>query len=121
VDGVYVCPHRPEASCACRKPAPGLLLRAAAELGLDLDASLMIGDALSDVQAGLAAGARPALVLTGRGADQAPLLAAAGLSAVPIAADLAVALSVLAPIPPGTKTPPVDGGAGAATVGAILP
>ena len=96
LDGLYVCPHRPEAGCACRKPAPGMLLAAAADLGLDLAASVMIGDALSDVQAGLRAGARAILVLTGRGADQARGLAPAGLAAVPVAADLAAALDALA-------------------------
>jgi len=57
---------------------------------------VMIGDALSDVQAGLRAGARAILVLTGRGADQARGLAPAGLAAVPVAADLAAALGALA-------------------------
>jgi D-glycero-D-manno-heptose 1,7-bisphosphate phosphatase len=73
-----------------------MLLAAAADLDLDLAASVMIGDALSDVQAGLRAGARAILVLTGRGADQAPGLAPAGLAAVPVAADLAAALGALA-------------------------
>ncbi len=65
VDGVYVCPHTPDDGCACRKPAPGLLLQAAAELGIDLEASVMIGDAVSDVRAALAAGAKPVFLLTG--------------------------------------------------------
>jgi D-glycero-D-manno-heptose 1,7-bisphosphate phosphatase len=56
--GAYYCPHAPEASCSCRKPAPGLLLDAARELGLDLATSVMIGDKASDVTAGLAAGCR---------------------------------------------------------------
>lgn len=59
--GSYYCPHAPEASCACRKPAPGLLLDAAGELGLDLTTSVMIGDKASDIAAGLAAGCRHAL------------------------------------------------------------
>ncbi|MBA3541531.1 MAG: HAD family hydrolase [Deltaproteobacteria bacterium] len=54
--GVYYCPHAPDAGCACRKPAPGLLLDAARELDLDLAASIMIGDKISDVAAGVAAG-----------------------------------------------------------------
>jgi D-glycero-D-manno-heptose 1,7-bisphosphate phosphatase len=65
VDGVYVCPHHPAERCACRKPAPGLLLQAAAELGIDLAASVMIGDAVSDVRAALAAKAKPIFLLTG--------------------------------------------------------
>jgi D-glycero-D-manno-heptose 1,7-bisphosphate phosphatase len=63
LDGVYHCPHHPEGivadyavACDCRKPAPGLLLRAASDLGLDLSRSVMIGDKTSDVQAGRAAG-----------------------------------------------------------------
>ncbi len=54
----YYCPHDYVDACDCRKPAPGLLLRAAAELGLDLPRSVMIGDAESDVEAGRAAGTR---------------------------------------------------------------
>ncbi len=67
VDAIYLCPHRPDEGCACRKPLPGLLHRAAADLGLDLTQSYLIGDALEDIQAALAAGCLPYLVLTGRG------------------------------------------------------
>ncbi len=63
VDGVYYCLHHPEAvlpgyrlQCDCRKPKPGLLVRAASELGLSLAESWMIGDGLTDAQAGRAAG-----------------------------------------------------------------
>jgi D-glycero-D-manno-heptose 1,7-bisphosphate phosphatase len=56
------CPHLIEDDCDCRKPRPGLLLRAAEELDLDLAASWMIGDSPSDIEAGLAAGCRPAFV-----------------------------------------------------------
>jgi histidinol-phosphate phosphatase family protein len=52
----YYCPHAPEAGCTCRKPAPGLLLTAAAALGIDLARSVMIGDKPSDIMAGRAAG-----------------------------------------------------------------
>ena len=74
LDGAYVCVHHPSegeppyrADCDCRKPRPGLLLRAAAELDLDLPGSVMIGDKLSDVTAGHAVGAAGVLVLTGYG------------------------------------------------------
>nr|MBI2905503.1 D-glycero-beta-D-manno-heptose 1,7-bisphosphate 7-phosphatase [Chloroflexota bacterium] len=70
VDGLYLCPHTPEDGCDCRKPRPGMLLQAARELGLDLTRSWMVGDALSDLQAGQAAGAQSVLVLTGRGGMQ---------------------------------------------------
>jgi len=74
LDGLYVCPHHPtegeppwRAACDCRKPRPGLLLRAAAELGLDLAASTVVGDKGSDLAAARAVGARAVLVLTGYG------------------------------------------------------
>ena len=71
VDGVYMCPHKPEDGCHCRKPQPGLFFQAAEELSLDLKSSWMIGDAWSDIQAGQAAGVRRViLVKTGRGTEQ---------------------------------------------------
>jgi len=71
VDAVYVCPHAPDIACDCRKPRPGLLLKAAVELDLNLAQSYMVGDALSDVEAGLAAGVKSSLIVcTGRGAAQ---------------------------------------------------
>jgi D-glycero-D-manno-heptose 1,7-bisphosphate phosphatase len=71
IDGTFLCPHSPEEACACRKPKPGLILEAAGKLSLDLNSSLLIGDALSDVLAGQAAGVgKTALVRTGRGAAQ---------------------------------------------------
>ena len=56
LDAVYVCPHDDADACACRKPAPGMLLDAARDLGLDLARSVMVGDRWKDVQAGKAAG-----------------------------------------------------------------
>ena len=73
IDAFYYCPHHKEFSgeCPCRKPAPGMLLRAADELGIDLAKSSMIGDRMSDLSAGLAAGCRQCvLVLTGYGANE---------------------------------------------------
>ncbi|MDP2663182.1 MAG: HAD family hydrolase [Dehalococcoidia bacterium] len=64
---VLYCPHRPEELCECRKPNPGLLYRAAAKYSLDLRQSYLVGDAVSDVAAGLRAGCRNFLVFTGRG------------------------------------------------------
>lgn len=58
LDAIYHCPHAGDAGCGCRKPAPGMLLRAAAELDLDLGASWMVGDHPSDVEAGRRAGVR---------------------------------------------------------------
>lgn len=62
IDEIYYCPHRPEAGCRCRKPAPGLLLDAANDFGISLDGVAFIGDKESDVEAALAVGARPILV-----------------------------------------------------------
>lgn len=64
LDGVYYCPHAPNEGCACRKPEPGLLLQAAEDLGVDLGASVMIGDKASDAEAGLRAGCSGNLVLS---------------------------------------------------------
>lgn len=71
VDGTYMCPHAPHEDCPCRKPKPGLLLQAADELSIDLSRSVLIGDAISDLMAGQAAGLRETiLVRTGRGREQ---------------------------------------------------
>lgn len=67
VDQVMYCPHRPDERCACRKPQPGLLLKAKVELELDLSRSYLVGDAKTDMQAARAVGCRRYLVLTGRG------------------------------------------------------
>ncbi|MBN2493055.1 MAG: HAD family hydrolase [Deltaproteobacteria bacterium] len=74
LDGVYFCPHHPTAGtgrytrvCACRKPAPGLILRAASELNILLEGSLMVGDKRTDLLAGEAAGCSVVLVRTGHG------------------------------------------------------
>src|SRR3972149_725423 len=96
VDGVYMCPHAPEDGCACRKPRPGLLLQARDELDLNLADSLLVGDALEDIQAAQAAGVgRAALVRPGGGAPggaEPPRLSWRGVS---VFADLAEALTGL--------------------------
>ena len=71
VDGLFICPHTPDDHCFCRKPLPGLILQAADALSIDLPSSAMIGDALTDIQAGSAAGIKTLiLVKTGRGQEQ---------------------------------------------------
>ncbi|MBI2161564.1 MAG: HAD family hydrolase [Candidatus Rokubacteria bacterium] len=74
LDGIYVCLHHPTEGaapyrtvCECRKPKPGLLLRAAADHALDLARSTLVGDKASDLVAARAVGARSVLVLTGYG------------------------------------------------------
>ncbi len=76
LDGFYVCPHHPTEgmgkhlrTCDCRKPASGLLLRAAEELRLDPACSYMVGDTLKDIEAGTRAGAKSILVRTGYGME----------------------------------------------------
>lgn len=72
LEAFYHCPHLPvqelrryEEACTCRKPEPGLLFRAADELGLDLERCWLIGDILDDVEAGLRAGCRTVLLCPG--------------------------------------------------------
>jgi D-glycero-D-manno-heptose 1,7-bisphosphate phosphatase len=74
VDAFYYCPHHPEAvvnefrqTCECRKPKPGMLTRAAADLDLALDRSFVVGDRWHDLEAGQRVGARTLLVRTGYG------------------------------------------------------
>ena len=72
IDQFYFCPHHPNATlpqyrlaCDCRKPRPGMLLRAAEEMDLDLGASYVVGDRISDIVAGQRAGCQTILVETG--------------------------------------------------------
>jgi len=66
LDAIYVCPH-PENVCECRKPKPGMMLQAANEHDIDFNQSWLIGDKISDVMAGQAAGCKTILVKTGAG------------------------------------------------------
>ncbi|MEZ2334878.1 D-glycero-alpha-D-manno-heptose-1,7-bisphosphate 7-phosphatase [Mucilaginibacter sp. RCC_168] len=72
LSGFYYCPHHPDGivktwavDCDCRKPAPGMLYRAAAELAIDLNSSWMIGDILNDIEAGNRAGCKSILIDNG--------------------------------------------------------
>jgi D-glycero-D-manno-heptose 1,7-bisphosphate phosphatase len=67
IDAFFFCPHAADSACKCRKPQPGMLLEVARRFNISLENTYMVGDALRDVQAAAAAGARPVLVLTGRG------------------------------------------------------
>lgn len=81
LDGIYYCPHHPEGSvapfsveCECRKPRPGMLLRATVDLDIDLARSWFVGDILDDIEAGHRAGCRTALVDLGtESAPDSPL------------------------------------------------
>ena len=67
IDAIFFCPHAGDANCECRKPKPGMLLEIAKRMNVELDGVPMVGDSLRDLQAAAAAGARPVLVLTGKG------------------------------------------------------
>ena len=74
LDAIYYCPHHPDGklqeyrkTCDCRKPAPGMLHRAAQELGLDLRASFVVSDRYQDLSMGFQAGTRGVLLLSGYG------------------------------------------------------
>jgi len=56
IDYFYFCPHRPDEKCKCRKPNPGMILKAAQEHDIDMNQSFMIGDSLTDIQAAEKAG-----------------------------------------------------------------
>lgn len=75
IDGWAVCPHGPDAGCACRKPAPGLILRVAARLRVPLDRCVVVGDRLTDVEAAAAAGVRAILVPTASTRPEAVVVA----------------------------------------------
>ena len=94
LDAIYFCPHHPSGSvkelafeCDCRKPAPGMLLQAAKDFDLDLSASVLIGDKLSDVQAGKRAGVgRSVIVESGHEVENVARLQADGVTADLLAA-----------------------------------
>lgn len=72
LDGFYVCPHRADEGCRCRKPLPGLIEQARADHGFDPAATWFVGDMERDIAAARAGGCRPALVRTGKGARVVP-------------------------------------------------
>ena len=96
IDGIYMCPHQAEDGCDCRKPKPGLIYQASGDLDIDLHHSIMIGDALSDIQAGMAAGInKNILLLTGRGQQQSKLPGAAFLQPFTVHQNLQEAINSL--------------------------
>lgn len=76
-DAIYYCPHHPESvipeyrkDCDCRKPKPGMIQKAVQDLNITLDGSFLVGDKLSDIEAGNSAGCISILVMTGHGRDE---------------------------------------------------
>ncbi|MGA7235417.1 MAG: HAD family hydrolase [Bryobacteraceae bacterium] len=70
IEAAYFCPDAPDAPSACRKPQPGMLLKAARDFGIDLARSVMVGDKTSDIECARRAGTRSILVATGYGLSQ---------------------------------------------------
>lgn len=103
IDAIYHCFHHPGAkikkyrkACDCRKPRPGMIQKAAAELNLDLKRSFLIGDKISDIRAGKAAGCRTILVKTGQGLGEFNKLKTAKTRPEYIADDLYDSIKYLA-------------------------
>jgi D-glycero-D-manno-heptose 1,7-bisphosphate phosphatase len=93
LDGIYVCPHEPGDGCDCRKPEPGMALRAAEEHGFDLAEAFVVGDHSADMQMGRRIGATTILVRTGHGGEE--LVNGAGELADHVVADLREAGEVI--------------------------
>jgi D-glycero-D-manno-heptose 1,7-bisphosphate phosphatase len=95
IDAIFFCPHAADSNCECRKPKPGLLREIASRMDVNLAGVPMVGDALRDLEAAVTAGAKPWLVLTGKGKMTR---AAGGLpQGTEIAPDLAAVAARLAP------------------------
>ena len=67
LDAIFFCPHSADSTCECRKPRPGMFLQIAERFNVDLKGVPVVGDSLRDLQAGMAVGCAPYLVLTGKG------------------------------------------------------
>jgi D-glycero-D-manno-heptose 1,7-bisphosphate phosphatase len=68
LDGIFFCPHPADSTCECRKPKPGMFIQISERFNVDLTGMPVVGDSLRDLQAGMAVGCKPYLVLTGKGA-----------------------------------------------------
>lgn len=101
MEAVFFCPHAPDEGCDCRKPRPGLLRQIGERFKLDLSQVHVVGNSLADVQAAVAAGCVPHLVLTGRGAPaQTAPLPPAFSPATQVHADLAAFATAFLGTPP---------------------
>lgn len=102
LDAIYYCPHHPDIGdavyrrqCNCRKPAPGMLLQAARDIGLDLSHSVFIGDHETDIEAGRRAGiGHSILVMTGHGKATAERLADEEMHSTAVCPDVVTAIEV---------------------------
>jgi D-glycero-D-manno-heptose 1,7-bisphosphate phosphatase len=93
IDAIFFCPHGPDDGCECRKPKAGLMHQISRRLDVDLDGVPAIGDSLRDLQAAAQIGAKPILVLTGKGQKTKSDLK--DFKDVPIYEDLATAVDAL--------------------------
>ncbi len=95
IDAIFFCPHAADSNCECRKPRPGMLREIAERMNVSLAGVPMAGDSIRDLEAAAAVGARPCLVLSGKGRETR---AAGGLPAgTEVYADLAALAARLAP------------------------
>ena len=89
ITDIFVCPHRPDEGCDCRKPKPGLIFSARDRYGIDLSNAVMVGDSVKDILAGQAAGCgRTVLVQTGNGMTAIQSLEETGQRPDHVATDL---------------------------------
>ncbi len=102
IDAIYYCPHYSEATiekykidCECRKPKPGMLKRAERDLKLDLKCSFLIGDKMSDIEAGYRAGCKTLLVLTGQGNGESKKISEMDIKPNYISKDLFTAIQII--------------------------
>ncbi len=100
IEGIFYCPHLPDAGCNCRKPATGLLQAIEQELNLPLAGCYFIGDSLKDLQAARAYDMQPVLVATGKGRDtleklRSPDVDITDPAAIPVHPDLAAAADAI--------------------------
>ena len=102
IDAIYYCPHHPEATikeyridCDCRKPKPGMLKRAEKDLDLDLKCSFLIGDKVSDIEAGYRAGYKTILVLTGQDNGELKKISKMDIKPNYISKDLYTAIQII--------------------------
>lgn len=94
LDGLFFCPHGPDSGCQCLKPQAGLYLEIGQRFGIDLSNVPIIGDSLVDLLPAVKVGARPLLVLTGKGAAER-LAVVAAIPSARIYPDLAAVVDVL--------------------------
>ena len=93
IEMITFCPHGPNDSCDCRKPAPGMYREIAKRMDISLENVPIVGDSLRDLQAAQTVGARPILVRTGKG--ERTLAKGIGLEGIPVYTDLAAAVTAL--------------------------